>query len=181
MNEETAQNLFKNLPGSTKQIKQQTAGTGVCCLSWGRHWTIFLGINVCSLVKKKKLSMASQSWSHRKQWQVLRGAPFSFPEKSMDIWGLSTSVIYETTGSRKKKKLKKKKSTNYRITSIKSFMPFFFFLSSLITYILVLEFRKITNQEKWDYSETSHLIRKYQWKHLLGEKSQVSPDCPVSW
>lgn len=30
----------------------------------------------------------------------------------------------------------------------------FFFLSSLVAYVL-LEFRKITNQEKWDYSETT--------------------------
>lgn len=53
-------------------------------------------------------------------------------------------------------------------------------LSSLIIYAL-LEFRKITNQEQWDYSVTSHRVRKSQWEHLPGEKSQVSPDCSASW
>lgn len=64
---------------------------------------------------------------------------------------------------------------------IKSFMPFFCFLLSFLISYTLLEFRKITNQEKWDYSETSHLIRKSEWEHLPGEKSQVSPDCPASW
>lgn len=44
------------------------------------------------------------------------------------------------------------KSINYKIVFMRSFV-LFFFLSSLVAYVL-LEFRKITNQEKWDYSET---------------------------
>lgn len=44
------------------------------------------------------------------------------------------------------------KSINYKIVFMRSFV-LFFFLSSLVAYVL-LEFRKIPNQEKWDYSET---------------------------
>lgn len=80
------------------------------------------------------------------------------------------SVIKETVDSEKKKRQRKKKSTNHRIMFIKSFRAFF--LPSLITYTL-LEFGKITNQGKGDYSETrggnTPLVR------------SPGPACPASW
>lgn len=77
-NEENSSKLVQEFAQWHKMTKQQTAGTGVCCLSGGRH-SPTLGIDERSL--GKTLSMASRSWSHRRQWQILGGVPFSFPEK----------------------------------------------------------------------------------------------------